>query len=265
VHHYELFDGRSPLNALTFRQARALEADLAARGRGLPVYVGMRNWAPYLHETLAQMRAAGMRHALGIVMAPHRSYSSWDQYLENVADARAEVGHGAPEVEYLDAWFDDPGFIEAQADRVAAALSEVPARDADAVLLFTAHSIPAAMAAHGPYVEQLTASARLVASRLGCSRWSMAYQSRSGDPRTPWLEPDVNDVIRALGREGTKAVVVTPIGFVCDHIEVLYDLDTEACATAREAGVTFCRAGTVMDHPLFIKMLGDRVRARSAT
>ncbi len=265
VRHYELFDGHSPLKDLTFRQARALEADLAARGPRLPVYVGMRNWAPYLHETLAEMRAAGIRRTLGIVMAPHRSYSSWDQYLENVADAGARVGDGAPDVEYLDAWFDDPGFIEAQADRVAAALQGVPAHDVDAAtLVFTAHSIPSAMAARGPYVEQLTASARLVASRLGRARWSVAYQSRSGDPRTPWLEPDVNDVIRALAREGTNAVVVTPIGFVCDHIEVLYDLDTEARATAREAGVAFCRAGTVMDHPLFIKMLGERVRARGA-
>jgi protoporphyrin/coproporphyrin ferrochelatase len=266
VRHYELFDGCSPMNELTRRQARALEADLVAQGLELPVYVGMRNWTPYLHETLAEMRAAGIRRALGIVMAPHRSYSSWDQYLENVAEARAQVGPGAPDVEYLDAWFDDPGFIEAQADRVAAALNEGPARDVDAaMLLFTAHSIPSAMAAHGQYVEQLTASARLVAFRLGRARWSVAYQSRSGDPRTPWLEPDVNDVIRDLGRQGTSAVVVTPIGFVCDHIEVLYDLDTEARATARDAGVTFRRAGTVMDHPVFIRMLGDRVRARRAS
>lgn len=265
VRHYELFDGCSPMNELTRRQARALEADLAAHGPELPVYVGMRNWTPYLRETLAEMGAAGIRRALGIVMAPHRSYSSWDQYLENVAEARAQVGQGAPDVEYLDTWFDDPGFIEAQADRVAAALNEGPARDVDAaMLLFTAHSIPSAMAAQGHYVEQLTASARLVASRLGRARWSVAYQSRSGDPRTPWLEPDVNDVIRALGRQGTNAVVVTPIGFVCDHIEVLYDLDTEARATARDAGVAFRRAGTVMDHPVFIRMLGDRVRARRA-
>ena len=265
THHYELFDGCSPLNELTFRQARALEADLAARGPGVPVYVGMRNWTPYLHETLARMRADGIRRALGIVMAPHRSYSSWDQYLQNVAEARAQVGEGAPDVEYPDPWFDDPGFIEAQADRVAAALADVPDRDVDAAaLVFTAHSIPSAMAAHGPYVEQLTTSSRLVSSRLGRRQWSVAYQSRSGDPRTPWLDPDVNDVIRVLAREGSRAVEVTPIGFVCDHIEVLYDLDTEARATARDAGVTFRRAATVMDHPAFIRMLGDRVRARRA-
>jgi ferrochelatase len=208
------------------------------------------------------MRADGIHRALGIVMAPHRSYSSWDQYLENVAEARARVGEGAPEMEYPDPWFDDPAFIEAQADRVAAALADLPARHVDAAaLVFTAHSIPSAMAAHSPYVEQLTTSSRLVASRLGRQKWSLAYQSRS-DPRTPWLAPDINDVIRVLAREGTPAVVVTPIGFVCDHIEVLYDLDTEARATARDAGVTFRRAATVTDHPLFITMLGDRVRAR---
>ena len=265
VHHYELFDGCSPMNALTVQQARALEADLASRGPGIRVYVGMRNWTPYLRETLAQMRADGVRRALGIVMAPHRSYSSWDQYLGNVAEARAQVGPDAPEVEYLDAWFDDPGFIEAQADRVASALRGAAANASDAVsLVFTAHSIPAAMAANGPYVEQLTTSARLVASRLGRARWVVAYQSRSGDPRTPWLEPDVKDVIRGLGRNGTAAVAVVPVGFVCDHIEVLYDLDHEARATARESGLAFYRAATVMDHPAFIGMLGDRVRARGA-
>lgn len=265
VHHYELFDGCSPMNALTFRQARALEADLAARGSGIPVYVGMRNWTPYLHETLARMRADGIRRALGVVMAPHRSYSSWDQYLGNVAEARAQVGPGAPEVTYLNAWFDDPGFIGAQADQVAAALRGAPSGTLESSsLVFTAHSIPSAMAANGPYVEQLTTSARLVASRLGHPRWSVAYQSRSGDPRTPWLDPDVNDVIRALGRDGTRTVVVVPIGFVCDHIEVLYDLDREARATAQDAGLAFYRAATVMDHPAFIRMLGNRVRAGAA-
>lgn len=262
VHHYAVFDGRSPLTELTLRQARALQADLAARGPGIPAYVGMRNWTPYLHETLARMRADGIRRALGIVLAPHRSYSSWDQYHENVAAARTRVGEGAPDVDYLEPWFDHPGFVEAQADRIAAVMRAVPAGDRDGTtLLFTAHSIPSAMASRAPYADQLTTSARLVAAQLGHARWSVAYQSRSGDPRTPWLDPDVNEVIRALGRGRERAVVVAPIGFVCDHIEVLYDLDTEARQTAAEAGVAFYRAGTVMDHPAFIRMLGDLVRA----
>ena len=262
VHHYARFGGHSPLTELTLRQAAALRSDLAARGPVLPVYVGMRNWTPYLHEALQQMRAHEVRRALGIVLAPHASYSSWDQYLENVAEARACVGPDAPAVDYVGAWYDHPGFIEAQADRVAAALREVPPqRRAETPLIFTAHSIPTAMAGRSRYVEQLTESARLVAARLEHPRWSIAYQSRSGDPRTPWLEPDVAEVIRDLGSDGAGAVVLVPIGFVCDHIEVLYDLDTEARAGAREAGVAYHRAGTVMNHPAFIRMLGDLVRA----
>jgi len=266
VRHYARFDGHSPLTELTRRQARALEAELLARGSRIPVHMGMRNWAPYLHETLARMQAEGVRRAVGIVMAPHRSYSSWDQYRENVREARAQVGEGAPEVGYPRAWFDHPGFIEAQADRAAAALEAIRVETRSEIpILFTAHSIPSAMALRSPYEEQLTTSARLVAARLDHPRWSVAYQSRSGDPGTPWLGPDVNETIREFGRRGETAVVVVPIGFVCDHIEVLYDLDTEARETAEEAGMAFCRSGTVADHPAFIRMLADLVSSSAAT
>ncbi len=263
--HYELFGGRSPLAALTRRQAAALEADLRARGQALPVRVGMRNWTPYLHEALARMRDEGARRVLAIIMAPHQSYASWEQYQENVAEARSRVGAGAPSVDYLAPWFDAPGFVEAQADRVAAALARM--RDAgqrEAPLLFTAHSIPVAMAERSPYAAQVRTSARLVAERLGCPRWFVAYQSRSGDPREPWLGPDVNEAIERLAAGGDAAAVVVPVGFVSDHIEVLYDLDTEARATAARAGIAFYRAGTVMDHPAFIRMLGERVAAHVA-
>ena len=263
--HYEIFGGRSPLTDLTLRQAAALEVNLRGSGRTLPVYVGMRNWTPYLHETLERMRSAGVRRALGIVMAAHRSYASWDQYQENVAAARARVGDGAPQVDYVAPWHDHPGFVEAQAARVTASLSALPAAQREETpLLFTAHSIPLGMARESAYAEEIAASARLVAQRLGHARWRVAYQSRSGDPRDPWLEPDVGDVIRTLAREGADAVVVIPIGFVCDHIEVLYDLDIEARKIADGAGIAFHRAGTVMDHPAFIGMLGDLVRARAA-
>jgi ferrochelatase len=168
-------------------------------------------------------------------------------------------------VDYLGPWFDHPGFIEAQADRVAAAVRVAPVEHRDhAVLIFTAHSIPSAMASKAPYADQLATSARLVAARLGAPRWSVAYQSRSGDPRVPWLDPDINDAIRALARDGDRAAVAVPIGFVVDHMEVLYDLDIEARTTAREAGVALFRAGTVMDHPVFIRMLGDLVSGRAA-
>jgi ferrochelatase len=198
-------------------------------------------------------------------MAPHRSYSSYEQYQENVEVARARVGNGAPSVDYLGPWFDHAGFIEAQADRIVTAMAAVPAEHRERTsLIFTAHSIPSAMASKSPYAEQLATSARLAAARLRHARWSIAYQSRSGDSRTPWLGPDINDVLRGLEAGGERAVVVVPIGFVCDHIEVLYDLDTEARETAHALGVALHRAGTVMDHPAFIRMLGDLVRAAVA-
>ncbi len=260
AHHYELFGGHSPLAELTARQAGALERALSRRGRALPVLVGMRNWTPYLRDALDEMRTRGVRRAAGVIMAPQQSYSSWEQYQENVAEARAHVGAAAPEVEYVAPWFDAPGFVEAQAARVADALGAIPPdRRAAARLVFTAHSIPVRMADASPYVAQVTTSARLVAARVNCPRWSVAYQSRSGDPREPWLEPDVTSVIRELAAAGVRDVVVVPVGFVSDHIEVLYDLDTEARAGASSAGVGFHRAGTVMDHPAFIEMLAGRI------
>ena len=262
AHHYELFGGRSPLTDLTRRQAAALEAELRRRGHGLSAHVGMRNWTPYLAEALAEMTSRGVRRAVGVIMAPQQSYSSWEQYQENVEEARRQIGPDAPEVDYIAPWFDRPGFVEAQADRLADALAEVPpARRACAALVFTAHSIPVSMAEASPYAEQVSASSRLVARRLGRQRWSVAYQSRSGDPADPWLSPDVRDVIREAAARGAEDVVTVPIGFVSDHVEVLYDLDTEARAAARDAGLKFYRAGTVLDHPAFIGMLGDQVEA----
>lgn len=260
AHHYDVLGGRSPLTPWTRRQAAALRHALDARGLALPVYLGMRNWTPYLHETLVEMRAAGVRRAAGIVMAPHQSYASWEQYHADVAEARSRVGEGAPAVEYLGPWFDRPGFIDAQADRVAAALDAVPdaGREA-ATLVFTAHSIPATMADAGPYPGQVAASARLIAARFPHLAWQVAYQSRSGDPREPWLEPDVNDAVRAQAAQHAGTVVAVPVGFVSDHVEVLYDLDIEARNTATGLGLAFYRAGTVMDHPSFIGMLADLV------
>jgi protoporphyrin/coproporphyrin ferrochelatase len=264
AHHYDRFGGRSPLTALTRRQAASLEAALAAEGRRIPVSVGMRNWHPYLHETLAEMRGAGIRRMFGIVMAPHRSYASWEQYHENVADARAHIGAGAPDVDYAGPWFDHPGFIDAQADRVSAVLRTLIEEQRDsATLVFTAHSIPVAMAARSHYAAEFETSARLVASRLGHARWTVAYQSRSGDPREPWLEPDVNVTLRELADRRVRAAVIVPIGFVSDHIEVLYDLDTEARTTAAGLGIAYYRAATVMDHPAFIGMLAGLVAAAS--
>jgi ferrochelatase len=265
AHHYEVIGGRSPLNALTRHQAAALADALAARGRALPVWVGMRNWHPFLHETLAEMKDRGRRRAVAVILSSLQTEASWARYVDDVAAARDKVGADAPEVVFAPAWADHPRFVDAMADRTRAALAQVePARRAAARLVFTAHSVPVAMAAGSPYTAQLEATARVVAERLGRGGWSVAYQSRSGSPRDPWLEPDVSDVIRALAREGARDLVVVPVGFVCDHVEVLYDLDVEARQVAEAAGVGFHRAPAANDHPDFIAMLADLVERTAA-
>lgn len=265
AHHYERIGGRSPLSDLTFRQAHALATLLQAEGPALPVYVGMRNWTPTLPKTLQRMWADGIRHAVGIIMAAQQNEAGWYRYQRDVSAARASLGAGAPDVDYADEWHAHPLFIAAVTDTTAAALAQVPAaRRAAAHLVFTAHSIPTAMAAASPYVEQITEAARLVAAQLEQAHWSIAYQSRSGSPQQPWLEPDICDVIRRLAGEGVRDLVVMPIGFVCDHVEVLYDLDIEARQVAEQAGIALVRAATVNDHPAFIQMLADVVRRRIA-
>lgn len=264
VHHYARFGGRSPLTELTVRQAAALESQLRERDLLLPVHVGMRNWTPYLHEALGRLQRQGVRRVLGVIMAPHQCYASWEQYRDNVEEARRQVGEEAPEVDYLEPWWDRAGFVEAQADRAAEELAALPEEwRRSTPLVFTAHSIPVRMAEESPYVQQVETTARLVAHRLGHDLWRVAFQSRSGDPREPWLEPDVSAVLREVAAAGAHAAVVVPVGFVCDHIEVLYDLDVEARAAAEGSGLVFRRAKTVMDHPAFIGMLADMVQARA--
>ena len=261
AHHYEAMPGgRSPLAELTFAQARALQESLARSGPALPVFVGMRNWHPFLHETLAEMAGKGASRALAIILSPLRTEASWDRYMQDVGEARARVA-GAPEVGFAPAWFERPRFVAAVADRARAALDEVPAdARASTPLVFTAHSVPVAMAAVSPYVSDLTAAVRAVARRLGHAQWSIAYQSRSGSPRQPWLEPDINDALRRLAGEGKRHAVVVPIGFVCDHVEVLYDLDVEARRVAADVGLELHRAAAVNDHPEFVAMLAELVR-----
>jgi len=265
AHHYEVIGGRSPLNALTRRQAAALADALAARGRALPVWVGMRNWHPFLHETLAEMKDRGRRRAVAVILSSLQTEASWARYVDDVAAARDKVGPDAPEVVFAPAWADHPRFVDAMVDRTRAALAHIDsARRPAARLVFTAHSVPVAMAAGSPYAAQLEATARAVAERLGRAGWRIAYQSRSGSPRDPWLEPDVSDVIRALAREGARDLVVVPVGFVCDHVEVLYDLDVAARQVAEAAGVGFHRAPAANDHPDFIAMLADLVERTAA-
>jgi ferrochelatase len=261
AHHYELIGGRSPLNALTFRQAEALRHALGT----VPVHVGMRNWAPYIADAVAEMTLAGIRRAVGIVLSPHANEASRERYVEDVDAARAHAGPRAPQVIYPSSWHAHPGFVEAMADRLQTAVAELPVdRRAGARVVFTAHSIPVASANASPYVRELEETATAVATVSGVANWELAYQSRSGNPQDPWLVPDVNDRLRALAAAGTRDVVVAPIGFVCDHLEVLYDLDVEARATATGLGLGFVRAGTANDHPAFVAMLVDVVRRTAA-
>lgn len=263
AHHYELFGGVSPLTALTQAQARALEARLDARGLPLPVHVGMRNWHPFLADTLTEMARKGVRRAIGVLASAQRSYSGCGQYRENVRDARialAETGAAAPDVTYVGDWHEHPGFIEANADHIRQAIERLPEdHQAGARLVFTAHSIPVSMAAQYPYVAQLHASAERIARAAVRSDWALAYQSRSGRPGDPWLEPDVCDYLRAERAKGLEAVVLCPVGFLCDHVEVLYDLDVEAADTCVDAGILMARAEAVNSHPRFIDALTDAV------
>jgi ferrochelatase len=260
AHHYERFGGVSPLTELTMKQAAALEAALGARGLCLPVHVGMRNWHPYLADTLARMADAGVRRAIGVLAAAQRSYSGCLQYKENVRDARARIvgdGHAGVDIVYVGDWHEHPGFIEANADNIrrAAARLAPDARDA-ARLIFTAHSIPLSMARQYPYEQHLLASARRIATAAGRSEWNLVYQSRSGRPGDPWLEPDVCDFLRLAA---FSSAILCPVGFLCDHVEVLYDLDVEAADVCREHGIAMVRAEAVNAHPRFIDALADAV------
>ena len=263
AHHYERFGGVSPLTALTLAQARALEDTLRARGLPLPVHVGMRNWHPYLADTLAEMSRAGVRRAIGILAAAQRSYSGCTQYRENVRDARiALAATGAPSIDvtYVGDWHEHPGFIEANADHVRQALGRLPVdHRARARLIFTAHSLPVSMADRYPYEAQLRTSARRIAESAGRSDWALVYQSRSGRPGDPWLEPDICDYLRRERANGLDAAVLCPVGFLCDHVEVLYDLDVEAADVCTELGVVMQRAEAVNVHPRFIDALADAV------
>ena len=269
AHHYERFGGVSPLTALTRAQAAGLAERLRDRGAALPVYVGMRNWHPFLADTLAEMSAAGVRRAIGFIAAAHRSYSGCLQYRENVRDARtALTERGLPDVDvaYVGDWHTHPQFIAASADEAARAVETLPAEVRErATLVFTAHSIPASMAARYPYQQQFEATAGLIAdavrSRCGLALPHTAvYQSRSGRPEDPWLGPDVCDFLRQGKADGgLEAVVIVPAGFICDHIEVLYDLDTEAAEVCRAIDLPMVRARAVNDHPLFLDMMADVV------
>ena len=260
--HYRHFGGVSPINA----QNRALLAALRAE-LDLPVYWGNRNWHPYLADTVRRMAADGRRHALAFVTSAYTSYSGCRQYQEDIERACAEVGPGAPRIDRIRHFYNHPGFVEPNAEAVRAALASLPVEhQAAARLVYTAHSIPVSMnAASGPdrngwYAEQVGEAARLVTEAVQPDRaFDVVWQSRSGPPHVPWLEPDINDHLEALAKQGIVAVVVSPVGFVSDHVEVIWDLDHEARETADRLGLAYARAATVGVHPRFVAMIGELV------
>jgi protoporphyrin/coproporphyrin ferrochelatase len=261
--HYQAVGGKSPLKEITFRQADALGKLLIERVNRIPVYVGMRNSSPFFVETLKRMAGDGVTRALGFILSSHRTEASWERYQKNIADARAELGGEAPEIEYCGGWHDHPLFIQTWVELINAAYAKLVAeRKNSTPLIFTAHSLPAAMAARSPYVDQLQTTARMIAEKLGQGNWSLAYQSRSGKPADPWLEPDIGDTLRNLATEGFPDVVLAPIGFVCDHVEVLYDLDIEAKQIADELKINLVRARCPNDYPTFIRMIADVIEAQ---
>ncbi len=263
-HHYEVCGGYSPFNEWTFRQADALKDRLKELGLPIPVYVGMRNWHPFIGDVVEKMGRDGVGNALGVILAPHRAKASWEAYQLSVAEAQRALGDSSPGFDYLEGWHDHPLFIQAVGERVRQALAGMDeGRRKEALLVFTAHSIPTGMARQSPYVEQFTGSSGAVADFLGMKEWTTTYQSRSGNPSEPWLEPDVEEVIREAAGRGVRDVVLVPIGFLCDHMEVLYDLDVEARELAEGLGVHLLRAGTVGDHPKFIQLLAEKIRAKA--
>jgi ferrochelatase len=259
AHHYELLGGRSPITEHTERQAQGLAEVLKARGYDCDVRVGMRHWIPWIKDALAAFAAAGHAEVLGVIMAAQETEASLSRYQEAVEAARQELTH-APRVRYVTGWGLSEALIEAQACQLARALStlSLDARK-DVRVLFSAHSIPAPMAAESPYVKQLEETARRVAEKVGLSDYRLVYQSRSGNPRDPWLEPDVLTALSEEARGGARNVAVAPIGFVCDHVEVLYDLDIEARQKAEECSLGFVRAATLSAHPSFLRALADAV------
>lgn len=280
--HYELFDGVSPLNSENRALLSALVGELNAHGPRLPVYWGNRNWHPLLTDTVRQMAEDGVQHALALVTSAFGSYPGCRQYLEDIEHARHEVGPNSPQIDKLRLFYNHPGFIEPMAERVADALNEIPTeRRAAARLIYTAHSIPTAMAERSPYEHQLREACRLVTEHAqplaaspsrsplplgegqgeGERSWDLVFQSRSGPPSQPWLKPDIGDHLRQLAGK-TKDVVIVPIGFLVEHMEVVYDLDIEVRGLCEELGINMVRAAVVGNHPRFVGMIRELVLER---
>jgi len=257
--HYQAFGGVSPINGNCRALVSALQTELATAGLQLPVYWGNRNWHPMLADTLRQMRDDGIKRALAFVTSAYSSWSSCRQYLGDIEQARREVGDGAPQIDKLRTFYNHPGFIEPMRDSLKSAAQQIDdSRHPTTVVVYTAHSIPTGMADGCAYQAQLEDACGLVAETVPQLRWQLVYQSRSGPPTQPWLEPDICDHLHHLHREGnTTDVIVCPIGFTSDHMEVLFDLDTEAQQKCDQLGIRMLRTPTAGTDPRFIRMICD--------
>jgi protoporphyrin/coproporphyrin ferrochelatase len=262
AHHYDQFGGVSPINAQNRALIAALEAELRAHGPSLPVYFGNRNWQPFVTDTVRAMRDAGVRRAVCFVTSAFSSYSGCRQYREDVVRALDAVPD-APEIDKIRVFFNHPGFIAPSVANLQAALERIPAeRRAAARVAFTAHSIPLTMAKGSAYEAQLAEAGRLVGEAAGRKTWDLVYQSRSGAPHIPWLGPDVLDYLKTIAADGATDVVLAPLGFISDHMEVMFDLDVEAKQTAAELGLHLVRAATVGTAPAFVRMIRDLIVER---
>ena len=263
--HYHHFNGVSPINDQVRVLIEALRVELAGAGIDLPIYWGNRNWHPMLADTMQQMKHDGIRRALAFFTSAYSSYSGCRQYRENIQQAQQSVGDGAPQVDKVRVFYNHPGFIAANVDRIRSAIDKLPiASRQKANIAFTAHSIPISMSSNCNYVKQLEETCRLIAQELNVSsdQWRLVYQSRSGRPGDPWLEPDIGDHLRELNKSGTTSVVIAPIGFLSDHMEVLYDLDEEARAICNEIGMEMARAETPGTHPAFVSCIRELIEER---
>jgi ferrochelatase len=265
--HYYHFGGHSPINDQNRALKAAVEGELRTHGITLPIYWGNRNWHPMLADTLAEMKRDGIRRALAFFTSAYSSYSGCRQYRENILAAQQIIGQGAPQVDKIRAFYNHPGYIETVTAHAAEALANVPVeRRSSARLLFTAHSIPMTMATSSRYVEQLEEASRLVTDSLEHGNHRLVYQSRSGSPSQPWLGPDILEVLDEEHASGAKDIVVVPIGFVSDHMEIIFDLDTQARERCEALGLTYQRGHTAGTHPRFVRMIRELIEERmSAT
>ena len=263
VHHYELFGGISPINEQNRLLIKALKTELTSHNINIPIHWGNRNWHPFLADTLKIMTRDSIKNAIAFVTSAFSCYSSCRQYLEDIDHARSDAGPTAPVIDKVRPFYNHPGFIESNAEHIKTAISKLSDTPEDSVwIVFTAHSIPNTMAACSDYEKQLKESCNLIASALDHPHWSLAYQSRSGSPDTPWLGPDICDHLSELKEKKFTNIIIAPIGFVSDHMEVIFDLDTEAAEFCEDNGIQMRRAMTASLHPKFVSMIRELICER---